>query len=72
MTCLLPLVDPGHPELSLLYRRVNPLGLNTPPFASDELNTYSGIREPRDTIQKLTSEEDSILLDWITQGALGN
>lgn len=69
--CLLPLIDPGRPEFSLIYRRINPLGLTTAPFTTTK-NLYSGPREPRDTIERLTPEEDSILLDWITQGALAN
>lgn len=68
--CQLKLVDPGKPEVSLLYRRVNPLGLTTPPFSSTVPNLYSGAREPRDTHTSLTAEEDGILLDWISQGAL--
>jgi hypothetical protein len=62
----------GRPEFSYLYRRINPLGLTTPPFSAAVPNQYSGAREPRDTIEKLSVEEDRILLDWITQGALAN
>jgi hypothetical protein len=68
--CQLRLVDPGRPQFSLIYRRVNPLGLTTPPFSSMVPNLYSGAREPRDTHTSLTAEEDGILLDWISQGAL--
>jgi hypothetical protein len=70
--CPLQLVDPGRPQFSLVYRRINPLGLTTPPFTSTAKNLYSGVREPRDTVEKLSAEEDSILLDWITQGAFSN
>jgi hypothetical protein len=65
------LIDPKRPEFSLIYRRVNPLGLTTAPFTTTK-NLYSGAREPRDTTERLSPEEDSILLDWITQGALAN
>jgi hypothetical protein len=68
--CQLKLVDQGRPEFSLIYRRVNPLGLTTPPFSATVPNLYSGAREPRDTHTNLTAEEDGILLDWISQGAL--
>ncbi len=70
--CPLKLVDPGRPEYSLVYRRVNPLGLTTPPFGAKVPNLYSGAREPRDTAEKLTAEEDATLLDWISQGAFAN
>jgi hypothetical protein len=68
--CQLKIVDPTRPQYSLLYRRVNPLGLTTQPFSAGLPNQYSGAREPRDTHTTLTAEEDGILLDWISQGAL--
>ncbi len=68
--CQLKLIDPTRPQYSLIYRRVNPLGLTTPPFSAALPNQYSGAREPRDTHTTLTAEEDGILLDWISQGAL--
>ncbi|HEX4338163.1 MAG TPA: hypothetical protein VH062_19780 [Polyangiaceae bacterium] len=68
--CPLPLIYPKEPKWSMIYRRVNPLGLTTPPFNSKTTNAYSGALEPRDTVEKLSAEEDGILLDWITQGAL--
>jgi len=71
-----PLVWPGRPEASYIYRKVNPLGLEAPPFSSTLPNTYAGLREPRDGANQsytaLSQEEDSILRDWIAQGALGN
>jgi hypothetical protein len=70
--CPLLLIDPGRPQFSLIYRRVNALGLTTPPFSAAIPNPYSGAREPRDTVEKLSVEEDRILLDWIFQGAQGN
>ena len=69
--CQLKLVDQGRPEFSYLYRKVNPEGLQTPPFTL-ATNEYSGLREPRDTTEPITVGEDEILLSWITQGALGN
>jgi hypothetical protein len=70
--CQLKLVDPGRPEYSLVYRRINPLGLTTLPFSAAAPNLYNGSREPRDALTKLTTEEDSILRDWITQGGFAN
>jgi hypothetical protein len=68
--CPLKLIDRTRPEFSMIYRRVNPLGLTTPPFSPAVPNNYRGAREPRDTTEKLTAEEDDILLDWISQGGL--
>jgi hypothetical protein len=70
--CPLKIVDPGRPVFSLLYRRVNPLGLATSPFSATVKNQYSGPQEPRDTTDKLTAEEDDTLRDWIEQGAYSN
>jgi hypothetical protein len=72
----LPLIWPGRPEGSYIYRKVNPLGLEAPPFSAAIPNTYAGLREPRDGANQsytaLSQEEDAILRDWIAQGALGN
>lgn len=69
----LPLVDPGFPEYSLLYRRINPLGLQAKPFSAAAPNTYSGPQEPRDGSNQyvfpLTGAEDGAIRDWIKQGA---
>jgi hypothetical protein len=71
-TCILNLVHPGHPEFSLIYRRINPLGLTTAPFSQAGPNLYTGVREPRDTIAKLTTDEDAIVREWIEQGAFAS
>jgi hypothetical protein len=70
--CPLKLIDPGRPEFSLIYRKVNPLNLSTPPFSLTVPNAYSKLQMPRDTGAKLTGPEDDIIRDWITQGALAN
>jgi hypothetical protein len=72
----MPLVWPGRPEASYIYRKINPLGLQAPPFSAAIPNNYSGLREPRDgsnlTYTPLSQQEDSILRDWIAEGALGD
>jgi hypothetical protein len=69
----LSLVSPGAPELSLLYRRLNPLGLQASPFSAATPNNYSGPQEPRDGsgqyVFPLSGAEDGAIRDWITQGA---
>lgn len=69
----LSLVEPGKPELSLLYRRLNPLGLKTSPFSAATPNNYSGPQEPRDGSNQyvfpLSGAEDGAIRDWILQGA---
>jgi hypothetical protein len=70
------LVDPGDPELSLLYRKVNPLGYQVAPFSAGTPNTYSGSQEPRDgsglSFTPLSGAEDGAIRDWILQGASSN
>lgn len=69
----LSLVNPGEPALSLLYRRLNPKGLQASPFSADTPNNYSGPQEPRDGsgqyVFPLSGAEDGAIRDWITQGA---
>ena len=69
----LPLVDPGNPQFSLLYRRINPIGLQTKPFSAARPNTYVGSQEPRDGsslyVFPLNGSEDGAIRDWIEQGA---
>lgn len=69
----LSLVNPGDPELSLLYRRLNPLGLQANPFSAATPNNYSGPQEPRDGsgqyVFPLSGAEDGAIRDWIKQGA---
>lgn len=71
----LSLVEPGLPERSLLYRRLNPLGLKVTPFSALTPNDYSGPQEPRDGsnqyVLPLSGAEDGAIRDWITQGAFG-
>ncbi len=70
------LVVPGKPEFSLMYRRINPKDLQTPPFSAAVPNTYSGSQEPRDgsglSVDPLSGQEDGVIRDWITQGATAN
>ncbi len=74
--CGLPLVWPGQPENSMLYRRINPVGLTTPPFSAADPNDYVGVQEPRDgagTLSSpLTGAQDGLMRDWIEQGAFAN
>jgi hypothetical protein len=69
----LTLVNPGDPELSLLYRRLNPAGLQASPFSAATPNNYSGPQEPRDGsgqyVFPLSGAEDGAIRDWIKQGA---
>jgi hypothetical protein len=75
-TGCLKIVDPNDPELSLLYRKINPLGLQTPPFSSTIPNRYSGSREPRTgsglSVIPLSGAEDGAIRDWIEQGAFAD
>ncbi|MCB9586859.1 MAG: fibronectin type III domain-containing protein [Polyangiaceae bacterium] len=72
----LPLILPGQPENSLIYRRINPDGLTTSPFSASKPNSYSGLQEPRDgnglTSSPLSGAEDGLLREWIEQGAFAN
>jgi hypothetical protein len=70
--CRLKQVEKGKPELSAVYRRVNPPNLKTSPFSASVPNEYGGLQEPRDTPDKLTGAEDDALRTWIAQGASGN
>jgi hypothetical protein len=69
--CQVKLIDPGHPEHSIIYRKINPIGLETSPFGPLMPNVYVGSREPRDR-ENFTGEEDSILRDWIEEGAVAD
>jgi len=75
-TGCLKLVDPGRPELSLVYRKINPSGLQTPPFSPTIPNRYSGSREPRTgsglSVTPLSGAEDGMIRDWIEQGAFAD
>ncbi|MBX3181446.1 MAG: fibronectin type III domain-containing protein [Polyangiaceae bacterium] len=74
--CGLPLVWPGQPENSMIYRRINPRGLTTAPFSPAAPNDYVGVQEPRDgagTLSNpLTGAQDGLIRDWIEQGAFAN
>ena len=70
--CRLNFVEKNKPELSAIYRRVNPPNLRTSPFSASVPNEYGGLQEPRDTQDKLTGAEDDILRTWIVQGAEAN
>ncbi len=70
------LVTPGEPQNSLIYRRINPLGLAVAPFTPAITNLYRGPQEPQNA-QKifagaLSGAEDGAIRDWITQGAFAN
>jgi len=72
----LSLIQPGDPGDSLIYRRINPLGLTIAPFSKLISNLYRGPQEPQNA-QKifagpLSGAEDGAIRDWITQGALAN
>ncbi len=68
----LPFIDQnGRPEMSLIYRRINPLGFEGAPFSAGLPNTYVGPQEPRND-SAFTGDEDDILRSWIEQGANGN
>jgi hypothetical protein len=72
----LSLVEPGNPRDSLIYRRINPLGLPSAPFSQAVTNLYRGPQEPQNA-QKifagpLSGDEDGAIRDWITQGAFAN
>ncbi len=73
----LPFVRPGQPELSMIYRKVNAIGIVQPPFSVALPNDYLGNREPRDggglgLVNELSAAENGTIRDWIEQGALGN
>jgi hypothetical protein len=70
--CPLILIEPGKPEFSAIYRKVNPPNLKTSPFSASVPNEYGGLQEPRDTPDKLTGAEDDALRTWIAQGATAN
>lgn len=81
------LIAPGNPRDSLIYRRINPLGLANAPFGTPAgpgapdptvpiTNLYRGPQEPQNA-QKifagaLSPAEDGAIRDWITQGAFAN
>jgi hypothetical protein len=70
---VLCVVSAGKPELSMLYRKVNPLHLETAPFSASVDNNYTGLQEPRDGAEQITlplsGSEVGAIRDWITQGA---
>lgn len=70
------LVAPGSPENSLIYRRINPVGLEIAPFSVANPNNYVGTQEPRNgdglTFTALSGAEDGIIREWIEQGAVAN
>jgi len=72
----LKLVEPGRPDRSLIYRRINPKGLQAPPFSAEVDNDYSGIQEPRDGAglgyTPLSNAEDGAIRDWIVEGGHGD
>lgn len=70
--CPLDLIEPGQPEFSAIYRKINPPNLRTSPFSASVPNEYGGLQEPRDTLDKLTGAEDDAIRTWIQQGALAN
>jgi len=72
----LSLIEPGKPQESLIYRRINPLGLTVAPFSAALSDLYRGPQEPQNA-QKifagpLSGAEDGAIRDWITQGAFAN
>lgn len=70
--CVLKLIDPGRPEFSIIYRKINLYNLQTAPFSANVANLFNGLQEPRDSAEKLTPEEIDTLRDWIEQGAFAN
>ena len=73
----LKLVDPGVPEDSYLYRKINPLGYTGAPFSPANPNLFTESQEPRTgdglpTFNVLSGAEDGAIRDWIAQGAFGN
>lgn len=72
----LKLVEPGVPERSYLYRKINPANYTGAPFSPATPNTFTGSQEPRTgdglpTFDVLTGAEDGAIRDWILQGAFG-
>jgi len=70
--CQLKLVDPGRPQFSIIYRKINAFGLQSAPFSSTAPNQFNGLQEPRDSTDKMTPEEIDTLHDWIKEGAFAN
>jgi hypothetical protein len=70
--CFLSYAEPGKPEQSAIYRKINPPNLKTAPFSDAVPNEYSGLQEPRDTVDKLSGAEDDAIRTWIAQGAISN
>ncbi len=72
----LKLVDKGRPGFSLIYRRINPQGLQTSPFSATVPDNYAGLQEPRDgtglSFTALSPAEDGAIRDWIKAGAYAN
>lgn len=68
----LDLVKPDDAAMSYLYRKINPQGLQSPPFSATVPNTFSDAAEPRDGSGTLSSTEDGAIRDWIEQGAFPN
>ncbi len=68
----LPLVSPGLPTRSYLYRKLRASGDVGAPFGEAEPALYEGERMPSDKTDPLSSDAQSVLYDWITQGAFEN
>ncbi len=73
---VLKLVEPGAPERSYIYRKINPLNYTGAPFSPATPNSFTGSQEPRSgdglpTFDTLTGAEDGAIRDWILQGAFG-
>lgn len=59
----LDLVEPGDPERSFLYKKINCTNLNSVP------QTPYGLRMPRNGPPYLSINEQALLHDWIAAGA---
>ncbi len=70
--CLVLLIDPGRPEFSYIYRKINPLNLQTSPFSSTVPNNYDGLQMPRDSSGVIDADDDDAVRSWIEQGANAN
>jgi hypothetical protein len=70
--CQLKLIDPGRPQFSIIYRKINAFGLEALPFSQTNPNQFNGLQEPRDAPETFTPDEIDILRRWIEQGAYAN
>jgi hypothetical protein len=64
-------VRPGLPQQSYLYRKMLTLGTTAAPFSASCPDNYSGGQMPCAGAFPSATQQ-SIILDWITQGALNN